>query len=616
MRRATILARERCCKDAEKGRGNPASFVGKGAAHHWEKRKGEKMKKYHQTQETLQTQAQGNEGSEGTSRQGVDRRSFLRGVGLAGVGALGLGVLSACNAAGSGGNGSGADASSDGISWDKEVDVLVVGSGTAAYAALVAKGNGAENVTIIEKSAMWGGTSATSGGTLWIPLFYPGQEAGMDDTRDDAVTYMNLCADGRGNPAAIEAYVDNANALCEWTRDTYGWEWVTDTPGAGFKDYYEPFAGFRAQGRQASLGNGGAGMWATMQETLEEIGVEVLMETAATELVVDETGAVLGVVATSGSTTTNIKANTCVVLGTGGFDHNPEMANAFQTIPLYVTNAAPGNTGDAQLMGNAIGAALANMDTNWGLPSFLPEPFDANAEAFYDMVMPDWGIYRAGAGSVIVNSSGKRFANEASAYAVFNRAFGNYKTETPGWANTPAVWICDSNYLTSGGGLLPGMAAPEDELPANFFKAESLAEIASHFGIDGGALEAEIAAFNTNAQAGVDPVFRRGEKSGDKCIAAYHPYMSELANPSLAPVATPPFYASLYVPGTCGTNGGLKTNEFAQVLNTKGEVIGGLLAVGNCSASITGGQYCGAGMTLGAGAVMSFIGINKAMGVA
>ncbi|MDR1014989.1 MAG: FAD-binding protein [Coriobacteriales bacterium] len=565
-----------------------------------------------------------NEHDLGKDEHELDRRGFLRGAGLAGLGALGLGVLSACSPPASGGEATGGgsdagganDAGDTDVAWDEEVDVLVVGSGTAAFAALVAKGNGAARVMVIEKSDMWGGTSATSGGTLWIPLFFAGQDAGMADTREDAVEYMRLCADGRGNDAAIEAYVDNANALCEWTRDTYDWDWVTDTPGAGFKDYYEPFTGFRAQGRQASLGNGGAGMWASLQEVLGDIGVEVLMETAATELVVDESGAVIGVQAESAGAPLAIKANTCVVLGTGGFDHNPELVHAFQSIPIYVTNAAVGNTGDAHLMGNAIGAALGNMDTNWGLPSFLPEPFDAHADAFFDISLPDWGIYRAGAGSLIVNQSGRRFANESSAYAVFNRAFGNYSTETPGWANTPAVWICDSNYFASGGNMLPGMSAPEDPLPATFFTADSLAEIAEHFDIDAAALEAEVAAFNTNAEQGTDPVFHRGEKSVDRCIGAYHPYLSELANPVLAPVATAPFYAALYVPGTCGTNGGLKINEHAQVLDTNGEVIPGLLAVGNCTAGITGGQYCGAGMTLGSGAVMSYIGIRKALGIA
>lgn len=542
----------------------------------------------------------------------VSRRNFVKGAGAVGLGLAALGMLPAC-ASGSADKGSGAGAAN--VSWDVETDVLVVGTGTSAFAALVAKANGVENVTIIEKSKIWGGTSATSGGTLWIPLFYAGQEAGMADTREDALTYMKAVAAGRGNEAAMEMYVDNANALLEWTRDTFGWEWVTDTPGMGFKDYYEPYEGFRSHGRQASLGNGGAGLWSQLQQDVKDLGIEVMMGTAAEELIVDDAGAVVGVRASDGGKETLIKANQCVVLGTGGFDHNPEMVRAFQSIPIYVTNAAEGNVGDAQTMGGACGAALANMDTNWGVPSFIAEPFDANADAVFSISLTDWGIYRSGAGSIVVNESGRRFANESSAYAVFNRAFGNFDTGKPGFANIPAVWLCDSNYLASGGGLLPGMKTPEDPLPENFFKADTLEEIAEHFGIDAQGLADEVEKFNGFAAQGVDADWHRGEKEADRAVGAYHPYLSELPNPVLAALETPPFYASLYVPGTCGTNGGLKTNEYAQVLNTRGEVIPGLLAVGNCSASITGGQYAGAGMTLGAGAVMSWVGIRNLLGI-
>lgn len=545
----------------------------------------------------------------------VNRRGFIKGAGLAGLGAMSLGALGACSPGGGGGGASaGGTSNASNVNWDKEVDVLVVGSGTATFAAVIAKDLGAGSVTIIEKDERWGGTSSTSGGTLWIPLFYAGQEAGMADTREDALAYMKLCAAGRGNEAAMEQYVDNANVLCEHMRDTHGWEWTCDTPGAGFKDYYEPLEGFRSQGRQANLEGGGTGLWAALQTLTDKLDIEVLHSTAASQLITDDAGTVVGVVADKDGSPLAIKANTCVVLGTGGFDHNPEMVHAFQSIPLYVTVAAMGNIGDGHIMGGAIGAALGNMDTNWGLPSFVVEPFDPGAEVIYDIVNTDWGIYRAGAGSIVVNKKGRRFANEATAYALFNRAFGSYATEDPGWANIPAVWICDSNYVLSGGGLLPGQADPADPLPAHIFKADTLGEIAEHFGIDAAGLEEEVARFNGFAATGVDLDFHRGDTSADQSAGAYHPYHSELPNAVLAPIATGPFYASLYVPGTCGTNGGLKTNEYAQVLNTRGEVIPGLLAVGNCSASISGGQYCGAGMTLGAGAVMSYVGIKHILG--
>jgi succinate dehydrogenase/fumarate reductase flavoprotein subunit len=540
----------------------------------------------------------------------MSRADFLKAGTIAGLGALGLSVLSGCSPD-EGGSGSNGPSSGGAVTWDREVDVLVVGSGTAAYGALVAKVNGAADVLVIEKGQFFGGTSATSGGTLWIPLAYSGQAEGMNDTRADALAYMKACAAGRGNEKAMEAYIDNGNLLLEWTRDQFGWNWGAGNPNAGFKDYYEPYTGYRSFGRQADFEGGGAGEWSTIREKFDELGIEVMMETPVTDLLTDDTGAVLGVVAQEGTQSINIKAKTCVVLGTGGFDHNAEMINAYQSVPVYVSNAVQTNTGDGHLMGQAIGANLSNMDTNWGLPSFIAEPFDPAAAPVYNMLWPDWGIYRCGAGSLIVNKRGRRFANESSAYAVFNRAFGNYETGTLEYLNIPAVFICDSKY-----GTLPGQAAPGDPVPDFFITANSLAEIAAHYGIDAAALEDEVAAFNANAINGVDPVFHRGEKKVDTCMGAYHPYGEELTNPVLAPVSTPPFYAALYVPGTCGTNGGLKINENAQVLNTKGEAIPNLYAVGNCSASITGGQYCGAGMTVGGGAVMSWIAIRHAMGIA
>jgi succinate dehydrogenase/fumarate reductase flavoprotein subunit len=540
----------------------------------------------------------------------MSRGDFLKAGTLAGLGALGLGMLSGCSPDESGAELNGSS-SGESVTWDREVDVLVAGSGTAAYAALVAKVNGAANVLVVEKGQLFGGTSATSGGTLWIPLAYPGQAAGMNDTREDALAYMKACAAGRGNEKAMEAFIDNGNLLLEWTRDQFGWNWGVGNPDAGFKDYYEPYTGYRSFGRQADFEGGGAGHWAAIREKLDELGVEVMMETSVTELLTDEAGAVLGAVTQEGARSMNIRARTCVVLGTAGFDHNEEMVRAYQSIPVYVSNAVQTSTGDGHRMGQAIGADLSNMDTNWGVPSFIPEPLDPATAPVYNMLWPDWGIYRSGAGSLIVNKRGRRFSNEASAYAVFNRAFGNYDTGTLERLNIPAVFICDSKY-----GMLPGQAAPGDPVPDFLITADSLAEIAAHYGIDAAALEDEVAAFNANAANGVDPVFHRGEKKVDTCMGAYHPYGEELENPVLAPVSTPPFYAALYVPGTCGTNGGLKTDENAQVLNTKGEVISNLYAVGNCSASISGGQYCGAGMTLGAGAVMSWIAIRHAMGIA
>ena len=88
---------------------------------------------------------------------------------------------------------------------------------------------------------------------------------------------------------------------------------------------------------------------------------------------------------------------------------------------------------------------------------------------------------------------------------------------------------------------------------------------------------------------------------------------TDLANPVLAPLATPPFYGAVYVPGTCGTGGGLTINENAQVMSAFGEPIPGLYAAGNCSSGVSGGRYVHGGISIGSGAVMGWIAVHHAL---
>ena len=541
----------------------------------------------------------------------ITRSDFLKGMAAAGLGVAAFGGLAACSPNGE--SGGGAQANGSQTAWDEEFDVVVVGSGTGAYAALAALDAGAETVAVLEKGEMWGGTSATSGGGFWIPMAYCATELGVEDNREDAITYMKKVAAGRSTDALIETYVDNANPFLEWTRDLLGFTWGFNNEM--FQDYFEPYEGFRAFGRGSVslVGEMGAGgMWTTLQQKLGEMGAEIKMRTTVSQLITDGEGAVVGVSTEDG---TNYHAKKCVVLATGGFDHNKEMRAAYHTMPLYVTCASAGDTGDGQRMGQAIGADLAIMDENWGVPSFLPGPFkefDPEADIVQDYTVNDWALYRGKPNALVVNRYGKRFGNEAAVYAVFNRSFGQWDSGNLEFTNIPAFFVCDSEYTQYY--TLPGQAAPGDPIPEMFVQAETLEELAGILGIDQAGFAAQIEEFNANAAQGADPQFHRGEKQVDQKSSGDYGTRTELANVCLAPIATPPFYGATYVPGTCGTNGGLRINEYAQVLDTAGEPIAGLLAVGNCSASLSGGGYTGGGMTLGAGSVMGWVGVKHALG--
>ena len=121
---------------------------------------------------------------------------------------------------------------------------------------------------------------------------------------------------------------------------------------------------------------------------------------------------------------------------------------------------------------------------------------------------------------------------------------------------------------------------------------------------------------NAYAASGTDEDFHRGEKESSKQIWPKGIDRPELSNPMLGTISTPPFYGAVYLPGTCGTSGGMSINENAQVLNVDGEAIEGLYACGNCTAALSGGTYLGGGGTLGPGSVMAYIAARHAMGAA
>lgn len=523
------------------------------------------------------------------------------------------------------------------ITWDKEADILVVGSGTGAFAALAAAKLGSESVCLLEKGQFWGGTAATSGGGMAVPLSDAAKEAGVNDTKEAVVEYYLNASEGRADEAVINSFLDNGNDFLKWTGEALGWTW---TPSTLFGDYYEPLPGWIPFGR-ASLGASdssgalvAAQMWEQLKAALTDAGVEIMMETPATTLVTDGNGAVIGVRATSGRDEIAIKANH-VILATGGFDHNADMRAKHLPFKILATNACTTNTGDGHKMGQAVGADLSYMDSCWGAPAILttgqdPKELIANNEIAQEIAGTDWAMYRGLPGAVVVNRKGHRIGNEATAYDTYNKAFAYYDNGEMEHLNIPSYFICDSacwnTYSLPGhtvgsmdGGYFDetyGSDGSDGELPAHFVQADTLEELAEKLGVDAAGLAAELAAFNENAEQGIDPVYHRGEKQLDLNTTAVMAGMrTDLANPCLAPVATPPFYGAIYVPGTCGTAGGLTINENAQVVNALGEPISGLYAVGNCSSGVSGGCYVGGGISLGSGGVMGWVAVHHALGL-
>ena len=494
-------------------------------------------------------------------------------------------------------------------SWDREVDVVVIGSGTGQMAAVRCADAGL-TALVVEKEKTLGGTTSISGGGIWIPNNYRMQEEGIEDSLEEALEYMKRATFGQSEPELMQAYLDNCNDMVSYTREL-GIEWFIIPMGA-FPDYYEAFPGAKTYGRpmlpttkEPFEGDGAFVGGNLLTKALERAGrkrgVEYLTETPARRLIVDDQGAVTGLMVESGGQEIRIRARKGVVMATGGFSHNEKMVKAFLRAPIYYPNPPAGDTGDGQHMGMAIGADLRNMNESWGWPVF----WDPDTENPIPAYAPELGK----PGSIVVNKKGQRFFDEAGPYARIIRAFQHFDTDTLEYSNVPAFVIVDSIYRMN---YDLAQYQPKMKLPRWISQADTLAELASKLGIDTDGLEETVRNFNEYAKAGKDPEWHRGDSAFDQQTGGDS--SRGLANSCLGPLSEPPFYGVAIWPGVLGTKGGLRINEKGQVVNVWDEVISGLYAVGNCNGSVMGAGYPGGGSTIGSGLIFSYIAANEMRG--
>lgn len=555
----------------------------------------------------------------------LSRREFLKGTAAGAVSLSALSLLSACSD-------NEPQAQGNSIKWDKEADVVVVGTGTVITAAIAAAEQNAK-VVILEKDAtFFGGTSVTSGGGYALPGFLSDfADENNGDNRADCLAYMMAVGEGRMTEAPMTSFVDNVEEFCTWLKGVFGWSKFAHNSVAP-NDYYEKYVCGGAPGRGSAWPLAADGtqlsasdQWQAFREYLEaKENVTLMMGTPAEELITDENGKVIGVYASSEGQRIAIKASKAVILGTGGFDHNENMRKQYLPVPFLRSVASRNNTGDSQRMGAKIGAQLALMDRYFGLPHSF------NSAEWKDEYMFDYSVMEQAPAnadytmflnlpfSVCVNRKGKRFTNEGRAYDTFNRAFSAYDTGDMTYENIPAFFICDSRYTERY--MLPGYCTAAG-LHDYVFKFDTLEELADGMGIDKEGLLREMAWFNENAKKGVDPDWHRGESA-----YSYDTFLSRasvLTLPGadnsdinseaalLQPVEQGPFYCVRYVPGSMNTRGGLQVDGDSQVLNQDGEKIPGLYAVGTCSTGVAG--YWAGGACISQGCVMGYVAAKSAL---
>jgi succinate dehydrogenase/fumarate reductase flavoprotein subunit len=550
---------------------------------------------------------------------------------------------------------------------DTTVDLLVVGSGTGMAAALAARELGL-SVLIVEKSSHVGGSTARSGGALWLPASPILREAGANDTVERAATYLDSVVAGSAAPQRSAEFVAHVGATVEmlrrttplrlfWARDysdyhpeepggsaagrtcechpfdtsmlgpyrtrlrpgvleagvsipttgaDYRWmNLVARVPRKGIPTFARRVAqGFGGRLLGRRYAAGGQGLMAGLFTGVLRAGIPVWTDTTLLRLTGDG-DRVSGAVVDHDGREVTITARRGVVLATGGFDHSMDMRWKFQSESL----GANVSLGAESNTGDGIRAGQdvgADIDL---MDQAWWFPAIAPLPGKPPAVML---AERSLPGCLIVDQHGRRFANESADYMSFGQRL--LELERSG-SPVEAMWIVfDQQYRNSyvfGAELFPRMRLPQAWYDAGIaVRSDSLAGLGAQMGVPVAEFFETMTRFNQNASAGADPDYGRGQSAYDR----YYGDPTIRPNPNLRPLVNGPFYAVKMVLSDLGTCGGLKTDERARVLREDGAAIPGLYAIGNTAANAFGTTYPGAGATIAQGLVYGYIAAHDAAG--
>lgn len=548
----------------------------------------------------------------------------------------------------------------------QEYDVIVVGSGASGLAAAVTAAHHGLSVLVLEKHRHFGGTSAWSGGWLWVPRNPLAVEAGIVEDRATIRTYLRAAIGNRYDAPRIEAFLTAAPQMVGFLRDRLGMEWrdgnavpdmLGDLPGAGTGGRsvtVAPFEGRRLGAHLARLrrpkpeisflGMGiGSGadlrhfmaaarsprsfahvarrllrhLWdsATAGRGAHLVNgnalVARLAQIAFAQGVEIRTAAPVArlleaagcVAGVETADGTVIAARRGVVLAAGGYPADP--ARRRDSFPHAPTGQEHWTAAPPENSGDGLRLGEA---AGGRVSGDLAHPA---AWAPVSLVPGRGGraghfphlIERAKPGIIGVLADGRRFANEADGY---HQLVAALLAATPE-GRRPVFWLIAGHRFVRRYGLGHAKPAPVPlwgALRSGYLKrAATLDGLARACGIDPAGLAATVADHDAAARAGRDPAFGRGDSAYNRANGD----AAQSPNPCVAPLGAGPYYAVEVLPGSLGTFAGLGVDARARVLGADGRPRPGLYAVGSDAASIMGGTYPAGGINLGPGMTFGFI---------
>jgi len=561
-------------------------------------------------------------------------------------------------------------APSDGFEgFDHVVDVVIVGSGGGGMTAALTVDAAGLDALVVEKSSHFGGSTALSGGGIWVPGAPAQRREGYAPDPDGVVEYLRLITDGLVSEARIRQYVESSPQMLEFLEGLSPWLEFVWKPG--YADYYPDLPGGSELGstinvppidlrklgddeekllkplalapkgiwlgpkelrsfyriRQSWAGKGvllklitrmvrarafgeriaaiGQSLAARLRLAMKERGVPLWLDSPMAELLTDADGSVTGALVEREGSKRRIGARRGVILASGGFDHDLAWRKEHQ--PVVDQDWSFGNPA-------SIGDGIRAGERVGAATELLDEAWWFPAIQWPDGRMQFMLNERMMPAQFIVNGEGKRFINEAAPYMDFGHAM--IDGQKSGVTHIPCWLITDhrsfNRYVV--GGHLPIPKIPWAPVPTGRKVPAAWLEsgvVKAAMGWDELARKIDVPGDQLRATATrFDELARKGHDDDfNRGDSVYDNYYGDptLPNPNLYPLGDPPYYAFRIVLGDLGTSGGLLTDEYARVLRPDGSVVPGLYAVGNTSAAVMGRSYAGAGATIGPAMTFGFV---------